>query len=162
MVACLKPMKIQKKPSMIGLLLICAFIVICMGWRLLPVTARADFYRQFCYGGSYSTYERLGGFLTPGMNSKEVLEILGKPQLQENLNGGQRWKFFDDGPTAAWTCIVDFSPTNDRLRLCYFFNVQCYVLTNSLHDEFGSPIDNGKFQNDPFLKIRREQWYPNK
>jgi hypothetical protein len=113
------------------------------------------------FGGSYPTYERLGGLLTPGMNSEEVLKILGKPQLQENLSGGQRWKFFDDGPTVAWTCIVDFSPTNDRLRLCYFFNVQCYALTNSLHDEFGRPIDNGKFQDDPFLKMRWDQWYPN-
>jgi hypothetical protein len=156
-------MKIQKKKPMIGLLLVlCVFLVVCMGWRLLPVTAKADFYRQFPYGGSYFTYERLGALLTPGMKSDEVLEILGKPQLQEDLNGGQRWKFFDDGPTAAWTCIVDFSPTNNSLCLCYFFNVQCYVLTNSLHHEFGSPIDDGNLQDDPFLKMRRDQWYPNK
>ena len=68
--------------------------------------------------------------------------------------------FYDDGPTAGWTCVVDFaSGGGDTLRLAYFFNVQHRVFTNSPHHEFGSPVDGGEFRNDPFLKMRRDQWY---
>jgi len=93
------------------------------------------------------------------MSTDEVHSILGKPQTQEDLEGGQRWIFFDDGPTAGWTCVVDFASEGGSLRLSYFFNVQHRAFTNSLHREFGSPVDGGKFQSDRFLKMRRDQWY---
>jgi hypothetical protein len=94
------------------------------------------------------------------MTGDAVRSILGKPETQEDLGGGQRWTYFDDGPTAAWTCVVDFAPDGGSLRLSYFLNVQNRAFTNSLHREFGSPVDGGRFQSDPFLKMRRDQWYP--
>jgi hypothetical protein len=92
------------------------------------------------------------------MSLEEVHRILGDPQTEEDLVGGRRWSFFDEGPTAGWRCVVDFSPDNGRLRLANFLNVQHGVFTNSLHREFGSPVDGGEFRNDPSLKMRWDQW----
>jgi hypothetical protein len=116
-------------------------------------------YRAVPYSGSYSTYDRLADSLRLGMSVDEVRKTLGKPQAQESLERGERWTFFDDGPTAGWTCVVDFSSDSGKLRLAYFFNVQHRAFTNSLHRELGSPVDGGEFRSDPFLKLRRDQWH---
>ena len=116
-------------------------------------------FRAVPYGGSYSTYNRLADSLRLGMSADEARKILGTPQEQENLDGGERWMFFDEGPTAGWTCVVDFSSEAGKLRLAYFLSVQHRAFTNSLHREFGNPVDGGEFQSDPFLKMRRERWH---
>ena len=64
----------------------------------------------------------------------------------------------NDG-TTGWTCLVDFSSETGLLRLAYFFNVEHILFANSLHREFGSPVDGGEFKGDPILKKRRDQWY---
>ncbi len=141
------------------------FVGICIGIAGLiagftfSARFRASVYRAVPFGGSYSTYERLAASLCLGMSTDEVRSILGSPQTQEQLEHGQRWIFFDDGPTAGWTCVVDFSSGANTLRLAYFFNVQHRAFTNSLHRELGSPVDGGEFRSDPFLKMRRDQWY---
>ena len=156
-------MNITNKKPLPGLLIV---ICVCAGsllaWHLLPATTKADVYRAFPYGGSYATYERLANFLKPGMTIEEVRGILGKPNRRQTLNDGERWTFADDGPTAGWICIVDFSAKNRRRQLCYFFNVEHVAFANSLHHQFGNPLDSGKFDGDLMLKLRRDQWYPKK
>jgi hypothetical protein len=154
-------MKMHFKKQVVRLIALLGFCAVSfVVWHFVPAKAKANVYRALPYGGSYSTYERLANLLKLGMVSAEVRDILGKPGRQEDLDGGQRWEFSDVGPTAGWTCIVDFAPKDGGLRLCYFFDVQHVVFTNSLHHQFGSPVDGGDFRGDPLLKIRREQWYP--
>ena len=148
-----------RKPVFVLLIPLCACAAALIGWRLLPLSTRAAVYRTFPYRGSYFTYERLADSLRLGMNIEDVRGVLGKPQTQEALAGGQRWTFIEDGPTAGWTCIVDFSSEAGTLRLSYFFNVQHRVFTNSLHREIGAPMVCCEFRIDPFLKMRRDQWH---
>ena len=151
-------MKIRVRGAKFAGICVCASLVGLAAWFALSASFRASVLRAFPYGGSYSTYDRLAGSLSLGMSIDEVRKILGTPPAQENLECGQRWRFFDDGPTAGWTCVVDFSSDAGKLRLAYFFNVQNRVFTNSPHRELGSPVDGGEFRNDPLLKLRRDQW----
>lgn len=150
-----------KTSVFISLAVFCVLVAVCVGWHVLPVTAKAGICRLIPVGGSYREYERLARFLRLGMTEEEVRKILGKPQSEKGLKGGKRWVFFDDGPTAGWTCVVDFASEGDSKRLSYFFNVGHILFTNSPHQEFGVPLDNGLFENDPLLKIRRDEWYTN-
>ena len=136
-------------------------VVGVLTWLVVSPSFRASVYREISLGGPYSRYDRLANLLRLGMTTDEVRRILGRPETQEDLEGGQRWMFCDDGTesTSGWTCIVDFSSEAGTLRLAYFFNVQHVVFTNSPHREIGRPIDGGEFRGDPTLKRRREQWY---
>jgi len=151
--------KIRVKASKLVSICICASVAGLTTWFALSASFRAAVYRAVPYVGSYSTYDRLADSLRLGMSADEAGKILGRPHQQENLGSGERWTFFDDGPTAEWTCVVDFSYEAGKLRLAYFFNVQHRVFTNSLHRELGSPVDGGEFRSDPFLKMRRDQWH---
>jgi hypothetical protein len=140
-------------------------IFVCLGvfglliWLVLSPSLRATVYQSFNFGGAYERYDRLADKLRLGMSSDEVRRTLGRPESQEALQRGQRWTYCDDGPTAGWLCVVDFSSEADSLRLAYFFNIQHTAFTNSLHREFGSPVDGGEFKSYPMLKKRRNQWY---
>jgi hypothetical protein len=150
-------MKTRLKKTVLGgiAISIVAFLVLFA----LSTSFRASVYRAIPYGGSYSTFDRLADMLRLGMNTNEVCRILGTPQTQEDLGHGQRWRFSDEGPAAGWICVVDFSSDAGTMRLSYFFSVQHLAFTNSLHREFGSPVDGGEFRGDPLLKIRRDQWW---
>ena len=152
-------MKIRARGSKIVGISVCACVACLAAWFALSASFRASVYRAVPYSGSYSTYDRLADSLRLGMSVDEVRKTLGNPQAQECLERGERWTFFDDGPTAGWTCVVDFSSDAGELRLAYFFNVQHRAFTNSLHRELGSPVDGGEFRSDPFLKLRRDQWH---
>lgn len=79
------------------------------------------------------------------MSPSDAHSILGEPEIQEDLEAGQRWKFLDDGAkaTSGWTCIVDFTREDGSLRLSYFLNVEHVIFTNSLRREFGRPLNRG-------------------
>jgi hypothetical protein len=110
------------------------------------------------FDGSYSKYDRLANLLRASMSAGEAGKILGEPETQESLSGGLRWTFSDTESTADWICVADFSPGVTNLQLSYFLNLQHRAFTNSLHREFGTPVDGGEFRSDPFLKMRRDQW----
>ncbi len=152
-------MRVQARRLRFAGICLCACFAAVAVWFVFSPSFRASVFRAVPYGGSYSTYNRLADSLRLGMSVDETRRILGTPRTQEDLGRGQRWTFFDDGPTAGWTCVVDFSSDAGKLRLAYFFNVQHRVFTNSLHREFGSPVDGGVFRSDPFLKMRRDQWH---
>ena len=151
-------MKICAGRSRVAGICICACLASLTAWFAFSLSFRARVFRAVPYGGSYSTYDRLADSLRLGMSVDQVRTILGTPQTQEGLERGQRWTFFDDGPTAGWTCVVDFSSDAGMLRFAYFLNVQHRAFTNSLHRELGNPVDGGEFRSDPFLKMRRDHW----
>ena len=151
-------MKIRARRSKFAGICICACLAGIAAWFGLSASFRASVLRAVPYGGSYATYDRLADSLRLGMSIDEVRSILGTPQTHEDLERGQRWTFFDDGPTAGWACVADFASAGATLRLAYFLNVQHRVFTNSPHREFGSPVDGGQFRSDPLLKVRRDQW----
>jgi outer membrane protein assembly factor BamE (lipoprotein component of BamABCDE complex) len=150
-------MKVHTTKVAFTIISICALGL--ASWLVFSVSFRAKPYRAVPFGGSYATYDRLADLLRLNMSLDEVRRILGQPQIEEDVMGGRRWTFLEDGPTAGGTCIVDFSPDNGTLRLAYFLNIQHVVFTNSLHREFGSPVDGGEFRNDPLLKMRWDQWF---
>ena len=153
----IRSMKPRIRKSRLAGIFVCFCVVALTAWFALSASFRAHVYRTVPFGGSYSTYDRLADMLRLGMSADEARSLLGRPEFQEDLKHGQRWSFSDDGPTAGWTCVVDFSSDTGSLRLAYFLSVQHRVFTNSLYREFGSPVDGGEFRSDPFLKIRRDQ-----
>ena len=152
-------MKTRIRKSRLAGIFVCLCVMALIAVFALSASFRARVYRTVSYGGSYQTYDRLADMLRLGMSTDEVRGILGRPDSQEDLERGQRWTYCDDGSTAGWTCVVDFSSDAGSLRFTYFFSVQHRAFTNSLHREFGSPVDGGEFRSDPFLKMRRDRWY---
>jgi len=111
-------MKTRTTKTLLLSLCVCIFSPIaCLA---LSASFRASVYRAVPFGGSYSTYNRLADMLRLGMSTNEVHSILGRPDSQEDLEHGQRWSFSNDGPTAGWTCVVDFSLAAGTLHLAYF------------------------------------------
>ena len=133
-------------------------------WLILPISfkvkvIRADYSVRKRW---YPTYNRFGNLLQLNMTTNEVMAVLGPPEKQETVTGGKRWSYSDSGPTSGAGCIVDFAPDGNVLRLRYFFNYQHIVFRDSLYREFGSPVDGGTFKDDPFLKLRWDDWHKRK
>ncbi|SPE56612.1 exported hypothetical protein [Verrucomicrobia bacterium] len=130
----------------------------CIGWQFLPAATKAEVIRRFRVGDAYSTYNRLSGMLKLGTSDEVVRAILGPPDTEQDVPGGRRWIYEEAGQTTGWVCIVDFALSEGTPRLSYFCNVQHLAFPKSLHREFGSPLDSGKFEALPLLQERRSQW----
>ncbi|HWD91229.1 MAG TPA: hypothetical protein VG938_02660 [Verrucomicrobiae bacterium] len=118
----------------------------------------------YCLEGNdwYSRHDHLGNLLRAGMTTNDVMAVLGPPEIQMSVTGGDRWSYSDQGPTSGAGCVVDFAPEGGVLRLRYFLNYQHLLFRDGLHREFGSPVDGGSFKDDPFLKLRWDEWHGKK
>ena len=111
-------------------------------WSLYPVPVK----RGIIVATSttkWAEYERLTKLLSLGMEPAQVERILGKPSLAETLSVGQRWAYMEDGPTAGWTCVVEFKREEPAqlLKLCYVLNIQHVVFRDSPRSEIGQKLN---------------------
>jgi hypothetical protein len=144
--------------------LLSIFVAARLAWPLLPVSVRVKAIRaEYSVSDDwYPTYNSLGDMLKLGMTTEEVRTILGMPDIQETVAGGKRWNYLEVGPTSTGGCVVDFTPDGDAFRLCFFVNFVGLVFRESPHREFGSPVDGGRFEGDPGLNMRWQEWHGKK
>ncbi|MGA2240767.1 MAG: hypothetical protein ABSH11_01835 [Verrucomicrobiota bacterium] len=153
-----------KKQLVTLVVLLSIFVAGRLVWPLLPVSIRVKAIRaEYSVTDDwYPTYNQLGNMLKLGMTTEEVGAILGAPDIQEAVAGGKRWNYCEVGPTSGGGCVVDFSPDGNAFRLCYFVNYEHLVFRDSSHREFGNPVDGGRFEGNPGLKMRWNEWYGKK
>jgi hypothetical protein len=92
------------------------------------------------------------------MTTEEVRSVLGTPEQVIEFPAGRRWVYDETGATTGWVCVVDFSTAEGTHRLKYFCNVLHILFPTTPYHEFGSPIDDGKFDTMQLLRFRREEW----
>jgi hypothetical protein len=136
-------------------------IVVWLFWHFSSVAIKAEIIRSNVFGDFYSTHNRLGNLLKIGMTPGEVRSVLGEADIKQTMTNGFRWSYGETGPTAGAICVVDFA-TNENPHLCFFLNVSHVIFPDFSHQEFGNPLDGGKFDGDFPLEKCWNEWHGKK
>jgi len=128
----------------LGLIII---LTIIFAWPFYPVSIKRKIVSATS-ATKWAEYNRLTRLVALGMEAREVSQILGRPESVDHLSIGERWIYYEDGPTAVWTYIAEFKkePKSSSLHLCYLVNMKNRVFPEGQIVEIGERLKTAEHE----------------